>query len=166
MKLSRFHTLFLALCAAWLLLSLSACGGGNVTVADLPTYPDAVRLQAGEDPIADTLAQNMAQNAAMTSGMGGLGGSIEQVAFRLPAGTTWDDLNGFLSRELKAAGWSEGMGGPGGNLASQALASANAGNDMVQTGMWNKGKQILTVYRLTDPNNVDQPYLIVSLNTN
>ena len=160
-----FSKCLLAVCAT-LLLALAACGGGNATVADLPTYPDAVRLQAGEDPIADTLAQNMAQNAAMTSGMGGLGGSIEQVAFRLPAGTTWDQLNGFLSTELKAAGWSEGMGGPGGNLASQALASANAGNDMFQTAMWNKGKQVVTVFRLVDPNNASQPYLIVSLNTN
>jgi hypothetical protein len=155
----------LALCAT-LLLALAACGGGgNVTVADLPTYPDAVRLQAGEDPIADTLAQNMAQNAALTSSMG-VGGSIEQVAFRLPAGTTWDQLNGFLTTELDAAGWETGMGGPGGDLASQALASASAGNDMFQTAMWNKGDQILTVFRLADPNTPDQPYLIISLNTN
>jgi hypothetical protein len=165
MKLLTLRTLLFTLCAT-LLLALTACGGGDVTVADLPTYPDAVRLQAGEDPIADTLANNMAQNSAMTSGMGGLGGSIEQVAFRLPAGTTWDQLNGFLSTELDAAGWGTGMGGPGGDLASQALASANAGNDMFQTAMWNKGDQILTVFRLTDPNNAEQPYLIISLNTN
>jgi hypothetical protein len=165
MKTQTLRLVVLAFCAT-LLLALTACGASAVTVADLPTYPDAVRLQAGEDPIADTLANNMAQNAAMTSGMGGLGGSIEQVAFRLPAGTTWDQLNGFLTTELDAAGWDTGMGGPGGDIASQALASANAGNDMFQTAMWNKGDQILTVFRLTDPNNAEQPYLIVSLNTN
>jgi hypothetical protein len=153
--------LLVAVCAA-LTLILAACGGSSaVAVDDLPAYPDAVRLQAGEDPIADTLAQNMALNSSL-----GMGGSIEQVAFRLPEGTTWDDLNGFLSTELKAAGWETGMGGPGGAIASQALTSANTGNDLFQTAMWNKGKQILTVYRLADPNNPDQPYLIVSLNTN
>ncbi|MBK8430657.1 MAG: hypothetical protein IPL28_04935 [Chloroflexi bacterium] len=165
MKTKTLRLVVLAFCAT-LLLALVACGGGgNVTVADLPTYPDAVRLQAGEDPIADTWANNMAQNAAMTSSLG-VGGSIEQVAFRLPAGTTWDQLNGFLTTELDTAGWETGMGGPGGDIASQALASANAGNDMFQTAMWNKGDQILTVFRLTDPNNAEQPYLIVSLNTN
>ncbi|MBK8433100.1 MAG: hypothetical protein IPL28_18180 [Chloroflexi bacterium] len=56
------------------------------------------------------------------------------------------------------------MGGPGGDIASQALASANAGGTMFQTAMWNEGDQILTVFRLTTPTTPSNPYLIVSLN--
>lgn len=164
MKLT-FKTLVVLALSALSLLALAACGGGAVTVADLPTYPDAVRLEKGDDPIADTLATNMEQNAALTGSLG-MGGSIEQVAFRLPEGATWDQVNSFLDKELKAAGWDSGMGGPGGDIASQALASANAGNDMFQTAMWNKGSQVLTVFRMVDPSNESQPYLILSLNTN
>ncbi|MFZ0547024.1 MAG: hypothetical protein WAM60_16385, partial [Candidatus Promineifilaceae bacterium] len=91
---------------------------------------------------------------------------VEQKAFRLPAGTTWDQVNSFFGSELDTAGWDSGIGGIGGDLASSALETANASNDAFQTAIWSKGKQNLTVIRSTDFTNPDQPYLILSLATN
>lgn len=147
-------------------LILAACGGGSaVTVDDLPVYPDAVALQPGEDPVADTLANNAEQDAALRADLG-VGGSTVQKAFRLPAGATWDQVKTFFDGELDSAGWESGLGGPGGDIANAALESANAGNELFQTAMWSKGKQNLTVIRTVDAQNPDQPYLILSLATN
>ncbi|MCB0033230.1 MAG: hypothetical protein KDE51_04400 [Anaerolineales bacterium] len=161
-RLIRF-TLFTIL--ATLLSLLVACGGGAVAAADLPVYPAAVQLQTGEDPIADTLANNMAQDAAMRNSLG-VGGKMEQMVFRLPENTSWDQVNNFFDAELKAAGWDSGLGGMAGSIAADAMASANAGNEMFQMGMWSKGQQNLTLTRMVDVSNTTQPYLILSLNTN
>jgi hypothetical protein len=145
---------------------LSACGGGGgVVVADLPVYPDAVALLPGDDPVADTLANNAEQDAALRTDLG-VGGSVEQKAFRLPAGTTWDQVKTFFGGELEGDGWKSGLGGIGGDIASDALETANASNEYFQTAMWSKGKQNLTVIRSLDAQNPDQPYLILSLATN
>ncbi len=146
-------------------LMLAACGGGAATVSDIPAYPDATALQPGEDPIADTLIKNMEQDASLRANMG-VGGSIEQMAYRLPAGTTWDQVNGFYEKELNGAGWKSGIGGPGGNLASDIMSSVNSSNDLFQMASWNKGKQILTIIRNTNPTDEADVYLIMSLNTN
>lgn len=152
--------------ASLLILVLVGCGGSEaVKVADIPAFTDAVALKAGEDPIADTLIKNMEQNNALTTSMG-VGGTIEQMAYKLPAGTTWDAVNSFYKEKLEADGWSSGMGGPGGDIANQALEAANQGNDLFQTAMWNRGKQILTIVRQADPTDESKLYLIFSLNTN
>lgn len=152
----------------WLVLlslSLAACGGKTATINDIPAYPDAAALQPGEDPIADTLVNNMEQDASLRANIG-TGGSIEQMAYRLPAGTTWDQVKSYYDKELDSAGWDSGMGGPGGNLAGNILESVNTGNDLFQIASWNKSKQILTLIRNVDPTDDSQVYLIMSLNTN
>lgn len=161
--MTRKNLLSLFVLLAISIFSLVACGGGEVTISDLPVYPDAAALVPGEDPIADTLVQNMEQNAALQSSMG-TGGSLEQKAFSLPAGTTWDDVNNFYTEQLD--GWESGMGGVAGDMANDILASANAGNELFQTAMWSNGNQILTVIRQADPTNPEAIYLFLSLNTN
>ncbi len=142
---------------------LSACGSDPVTVDDLPVYPDAVALQPGEDPIADTLLNNAEQDQALRSDLG-VGGSVVQKAYRLPEGTTWEQVKGHFDGQL--GGWESGLGGVGGGLANDILDSANVGNELFQTTIYSKDDQSLTVFRMTDALNPDQPYLILSLATN
>jgi len=148
-----------------LVLVLAACGSKPVALTDLPAYAGAVALQPGEDPVADTLAQNMEQNAQITSSLG-VDSKIEQMAYRLPADTSWDDVLAFYKKELEGSGWKSGLGGPGGDIAGDILNQANAGNDLFQMSMFSKGKQSLTIIRTADPLNPSQPYLIFSLATN
>lgn len=158
-------TFVLTLLFLFAALILSACGSDPATVSDLPVYPDAVALQPGDDPVADTLANNAEQDAALRGNLG-VGGSVEQKAFRLPEGTTWEQVKSFFDGELDAAGWESGLGGLAGDLAGDVLESANAGNELFQTAIWSKDKQNLTVFRMTDATNPAQPYLILSLATN
>jgi hypothetical protein len=117
---------------------LAACRGGVVTLSDIPVYSGATLLQPGQDPIADTLVQNMEQDASLRGGLG-VGGSMEQIAYRLPAGATWEQVKSFYDKELDAAGWKSGVGGPAGSMASTIMESANAGNTLFQTAIWSKG---------------------------
>ena len=154
------------LCLALILLVVSsACGGKAATAADLPLFPGAVELKPGEDPIADTLAKNMEQDAALRQNMG-VGGKIEQKVYRLPADGAWDAVKAFYDKELKAAGWKSGMGGIGGDIANQALETANQANEMFKTAVWSKGKQVFTIFRLLETPTATQAYLIISLNSN
>ncbi|MBP7044651.1 MAG: hypothetical protein KBE23_17995 [Chloroflexi bacterium] len=157
--------LFLGLLVGLLVL-LAACGGKAATMADIPAYPDAVALEPGVDPIADTLVNNMVQDAQVRSSVGA-GGQIEQKAYRLPAGTTWEQVQSFYNDKLGGDGWENGLGGIAGNLAGDIMNSVNEGNDMFQTGIWSKDKQTLTLIRVADSvTGEDSFFLILSLATN
>ncbi|MBN2549284.1 MAG: hypothetical protein JXB15_09010 [Anaerolineales bacterium] len=148
-----------------LALLVSACGSQPATSADLPTYPGAVALKPGEDPVADTLAKNMEQDASIRQSMGA-GGKIEQFSYRLPADGNWEAVKAFYDKELKAAGWKSGVGGIAGDIANQAIEAATQGSDMMKMSMWSKGKQTLTIIRLQELPTSTQAYLIISLNSN
>lgn len=156
--------LMIVVAAMLLSMLLAACGPQNVAIADLPVYPGAVELKPGESAIGDTLAQNMQQDAAMRQSAG-VGGSTEQKGFTLPGDAGWDAVKAFYADELKAAGWAEGMGGPGGGIASQMIEQANQGNDLFQTAMFNKGNQVLSVIRVASPTDPSTVELILSLST-
>lgn len=157
--------LFLGLLVGLLVL-LAACGGKAATIADIPAYPDAVPLEPGVDPVADTLVNNMVQDAQVRSSVGA-GGQIEQKAYRLPAGTTWEQVQSFYNDKLGGDGWENGLGGIAGNLAGDIMNSVNEGNDMFQTGIWSKDKQTLTLIRVADSvTGEDSFFLILSLATN
>jgi len=156
---------FLVSLAMMVLLAASGCGGGATSAAELPAYPGAVMLKPGEDPVADTLAKNMEQDAAIRQGMG-VGGKIEQLAYRLPADGTWESVKAFYDKELQAAGWKGGLGGIAGDIANQALEAASQGSDMMKFTMYSKGKQTLTIFRLMESPDSTQAYLIISLNSN
>jgi hypothetical protein len=156
-------TLWLTLVLA--LFTLVACSGRAASLGDIPAYDGAAALKAGEDPIADTLIQNMEQDAGLRTNLG-VGGSIEQMAYRLPEGTTWEQVKSYYDKELNAAGWKSGAGGAAGSMASTIMESANAANPLFQTAIWSKGKQTLTLVRNINPTNEAEVYLIMSLNTN
>ncbi|MCA9971044.1 MAG: hypothetical protein KC425_12550 [Anaerolineales bacterium] len=162
----KFRTPFiLALLAALLAFVLAACGSDPATLADIPAYDGATAVQPGEDAVADTLVQNMEQDASLRGSLG-VGGSIEQMAYRLPADTTWEQVKGFYNGALGDAGWESGTGGPGGDLASSIMESASASNPLFQTSLWSRDDQTLTLVRTVNPTNEAEVYLILSLNTN
>lgn len=148
-----------------LVFVLAACGSKPVTLADIPAYPEATLLKPGDDPVADTLAQNMAQDAQIRTSVG-VGGGIEQQAYRLPAGASWDAVSKFYTDELTAAGWKVGLGGPGGDIAGDIMNQVNTENSIFQTTIFSKGKQTLTLIRTADPLNAEAQYLLFSLATN
>jgi hypothetical protein len=154
----------LAVLAVYLIV-LPGCGG-SVTSGDLPKYPGAVELKAGETVIGNTLAQNMKQDEAVRKAMG-TGGKIEQKGFKLPADAQWDQVKGFYDKELKAGGWESGLGGVAGGFVdvNAVMGAANQGNDLFQTAIWSKGKQTLTVAMVTSPTDRKDRELILSLSS-
>ena len=160
-SLMRMPTLLMLLLSA---LLLGACGSKPVTLADLPVYPGATELKPGESTIADTLKNNGQQDAAVRQAAG-VGGSTTQKGFDLPADATWDQVKAFYTDKLKASGWTEGLGGPAGTVANQALSQVNQASSAFQTNMYSKDKQTLTVMRLTLPSDATKVQLILSLST-
>lgn len=139
-------------------LVLAACGAPQATLNDIPAYPEAAQLQAGESAIGDTLANNNQVDAAARAQLG-VGGKTEQQGYRLPTGAEWEQVKGYYDDKLKAAGWSTS------NLVSGLLEQANQGNDLFRTANWQKGKQNVTIIMLTSPVDAGQKELIVSLST-
>ncbi len=149
-----------------ILVFLAACGGGAVAIGDIPAYPDATALEPGVDPVADTLVNNMAQDAQIRDSVN-VGGQIEQKAYRLPAGASWDDVQSFYNDKLGDDGWESGLGGIAGSIAGDVMSSVNDGNDMMQTTFWSRGKQTLTMIRVAEDVAGDGDFLLImSLATN
>ena len=164
---SKVSIFFLALI---LVIAAAGCGGGAAgggggSGGGQPVYTGAVELKPGEDPIADTLAKNMQQDASIRQNMG-VGGSMEQKVYKLPADGSWDAVKAYYDQALTAGGWQKGPGGPAGEIANQALEAANSANEMVKTAVWSKGKQILTIVWMVEQPGASQKYLITSLNSN
>ncbi len=148
---------------AMFLVAMPGCGS-NATSGDLPRYPGAAQLKPGESAVGSTLAQNMKQDAAVRQASG-MGGKIEQLGFKLPAESTWEQVKGFYDKELKAGGWESGLGGVAGGFVdiNAVMGAANQGNDLFQTAIWSKGKQTLTVVMVISPTDRKQRELILSL---
>lgn len=156
----KLRILFVALVA---LVVLSGCGslGGSspVGINDLPVYPGAIELKAGDSRIADTLANNSQQISALSQSAG-VGGKTEQKGFSLPKDAAWDAIKKFYDDKLKSAGWSEPN-----SMASNILAQVNSQNDAFQTVIYTRGNQNLSVLRvMLDPTTKDMA-LIYSLST-
>lgn len=150
---------------AVMLIVQPACGG-NATANDLPKFPGATELKAGESTIGNTLAQNMKQDASVRQAMGA-GGKIEQKGFKLPGDANWEQVKNFYDKELKTGGWESGLGGVAGGFVdiNAVMGAANKGNDLFQTAIWSKGKQTLTVALVTNPTDKKQRELILSLSS-
>ena len=162
MKIKTFMPFFiLAVC----LIVLPDCGG-TATSGDLPKYPGATELKAGDSTVGNTLAKNMKQDAAMRQAIG-TGGKTEQTGLKLPADTTWEQVKRFYDKELKAGGWESGLGGAAGGFidVNAVMGAANKGNDLFQTAIWSKRKQTLTVAMVTSPTDKKQRELILSLSS-
>ena len=57
------------------------------------------------------------------------------------------------------------MGGIGSDLVNNVMSEVNKSNDMVQTALFSKGNQTLTVLRAVSPTNANEVELILSLST-
>ena len=160
----RAGKLVSAACLALAVFLLTACGGGAAAIADLPVYPEARELKAGESTIGDTLKNNMEQDKAMRDAVGA-GGKTEQRGFKAPAGATWDKVKAFYADKLKADGWSEGAGGIAGSMVSDVMNQVNSSNEMFQTALFSKGNQTLTVVRVVNPVDTNDVELVLSLSS-
>ena len=158
-------SLFLGLLAISLIF-LVACGSKAVTMDEIPAYPEATALEPGADPVADTLVENMAQDAQIRTDVG-VGGQIEQKAYRLPAGATWDDVESFYNDKLGANDWENGLGGIAGNIAGDMMGTVNQANEMMQIGTWSRDKQTLSLVRVAETTDSNGSFLLIlSLATN
>lgn len=144
------------------LFVLTACGSNEVTLSEIAIFPGATAVNPGDDSVADTLMKNMEQDAALRADLG-IGGSVEQIAHKLPSGTSWEEVKDFYDEALAKEGWDSGLGGIAGKFANDALEAASEGTG---TSIWSKDKQTLTLLRLVDPVDQSAPYLIFSLATN
>lgn len=156
MDRNRLAALLLALCAA---LLLAACGPKTATLTDLPAYPGATALQPGESALAATLADNNATDAAMREQIG-VNGAVDQMGYRLPAETTWEQVKGFYDEKLKADGWGTN------SMVTGITEQVNQGNELFQTTNWQRGRQNVTVIMLGSPTDPSLKELIVSLASN
>ncbi len=157
----KFKILFVSLLA---LLALSACsmigGGGNpVGINDIPAYPGATELKAGDSTLANTLANNSQQITALSQSAGA-GGKTDQKGYALPSDATWDAIKKFYDDKLKSAGWSEPN-----SMVSGILSQVNTQNDAFQTTVYQRGNQTLSVIRVMMDPTSKQATLIFSLST-
>lgn len=161
--LTKIKTLAIA---ALSVAMMTACGGGGAAmeIKDLPVYPGATELKPGESRIAETLQKNMEQDAQIRNAVGS-GGKTEQKGFKIPADASWDKVKTFYTDKLKATGWSEGIGGPGGAIANNVLNQVNAQNSAFQNTIYSKGNQTLAVFRMADPTDKSSVVVIASLST-
>lgn len=157
----KYGKYFLAgLMLALVLVAISACGGSSpVTVNDLPAFPGATELKAGDSTLADTLAKNTQQITALSQSAG-VGGKTEQKGYSLPQDSNWDAIKKFYDDKLKSSGWSEPSG-----IAANVLSQINSQNPAFQTATYQRGNQNLSIIRvMTDP-TTQQTVLIFSLTT-
>jgi hypothetical protein len=158
--------IFMSFIILAIVLMIQPACGGNASAGDLPKFPGAMELKAGESTIGGTLANNMKQDAALRQAMG-TGGKIEQTGFKLPGNATWEQVKSFYDKELKTSGWESGLGGVAGGIVdiNAVMGAANQGNDLFQTAIWSKGKQTLTVAMVNNPTDQKQRELFLSLST-
>ncbi len=156
----KLVTLFVSILTVVL---LSACGmiGGTspVSIGDIPAYPGATELKAGDSTLANTLAKNSQQITALSQSAGA-GGKTEQKGYALPADATWDAVKKFYDDKLKGAGWSEPN-----STVSGILSQVNTANDAFQTVVYQRGNQNLSVIRVMIDPTTKQTVLIFSLTT-
>ncbi len=145
-------------------LFLVSCTSKPVSLSEVPVYTGAVE-QTADKGIGATLAKNNQIDAAMRNAVG-VGGKTEQKGYVLPKETTWAQVKDFYDSKLKSSGWAAGGGGKAGNIANDVMNVVNQNNPMMQTAIWAKGKQNLTVMLVTNPVNKTEKNLILSLSTN
>src|ERR1051325_7797625 len=76
--------------------ALAACGGGSpATLATIPLPPYVTQLEAGGNPLADSIAGSFHQLK------GPQGSTVEVQVYTLPADTAWDQVKGFYEDEIK-----------------------------------------------------------------
>jgi len=138
-------------------------GGGSVSLGDLPVFPGATELKAGESNIGNTLKNNMETDKKIRESMGPLAtkGGVEQKGFSLPAEAQWKDIEDFYNKKLTALGWESGLGGVAGKFIDVNQTMNTGNNKLSQTVIYTKGNQTLTIIMIT----TGKKQMILSLST-
>lgn len=134
-------------------LTLAACtiptggrviGGQPVAISELPTYPGATELSAGQSKIIDPL---FAPAQRETPPFIGLGIEVEksQRNFSVPPETKFADIKAFYSDKLLAGGWREDA------AMREFTNSANTAMQDLQGAIWVRVDQTLLIVLATDP---------------
>lgn len=75
---------------------LAACGGSSpVTLDAIPLPPNATQLEAGSNPLAETMADGFRDS------MGPQGDKVEVQLYSLPADADWGAIKNFYEQEIK-----------------------------------------------------------------
>lgn len=67
---------------------------------DIPIYPGATRIDAADDPIASALVESMEEVAVKDVSI-----DANSRVYALPSGSTWQDVMGFYTVEMKDTDW-------------------------------------------------------------
>ncbi|MEN8154571.1 MAG: hypothetical protein ABFR75_11175 [Acidobacteriota bacterium] len=155
--------LFMSIVVVTGLFLMFACGGSVISLADIPVFPGAEELKAGESDLGNTLKNNMEADKKVRESMGPLAakGSVEQKGFSLPAKSQWKDIKDFYDKELTSLGWKSGLGGVAGKFVDVNKAMNAGGNKLAKTIIYSRGKQTLTIVMVTTP----KKHIILSLST-
>jgi hypothetical protein len=135
-----------------LLVTLGACsvqsggrviGGQPVTIGELPTFPGATELNAGESKIVDPVFGPAQRETPPFIGLG-IEVDKSQRNFRVPRETTFDEIKAFYADKLLAGGWRE-------DPAMRVFTgAANERLDNIQGSIWLRVDQSLLLVLVTD----------------
>ncbi len=142
--LSACGLLFFAACAAN--AGGRVIGGQPIAIGELPTYPGAVELNAGESKIIEPIFGPAQRETPPFIGLG-----IEVVKtqrnFRVPQETRFNQVKEFYADKLQAGGWRE-------DAAMRVfINNANEQIENVQGAIWVRVDQTLLLVMATDPSN-------------
>jgi hypothetical protein len=110
------------------LVTLVACGSEPIAFADIPMHPAATPLQAGSNPLADSVGNSFRE------AVGKEDVQVDVQLYALPVDTSWEEVKGFYKEQIaddweadtrlaqdteafKTIGWSHG-----GFVGEQGLA--------------------------------------------
>lgn len=100
--MNRSWTPVLALLSALAVLLVACQPSEPVAMSDLPLYPGAQPLAAGENETADQILSLL--DAALEESTGE-GTTIESALYTLPQGESWESVRAFYERELANTAW-------------------------------------------------------------
>ncbi len=135
-----------------LTLSIAACsiptggrviGGQPIDISELPTYPAATELSAGQSVLIE---QTFGPAQRETPPFIGLGIEVEkeQRNFRVPSGTTFADVKAFYADKLLSGGWREDP------AMREFTNNANSQVQNLQGAIWVRIDQTLLIVLATD----------------
>ncbi len=117
-------------------LLVSACGGGEpIALTDIPTFPNATPIDAGQNQTADLFLDTV--QSSLPESM-----TAESSLYTLPAGTAWADVQSHYSNAVSEGDW-------------EAASELNQESEFINVAGWQRGglagEQILMVAQGNDP---------------
>jgi hypothetical protein len=149
-----------------ILLTLASCsiptggrviGGQPIVISELPTYPGATELSAGQSSVIDPIFGAAQRETPQFIGLG-IEVVKEQRNFKVSTETTFSDLKAFYGDKLLAGGWREDA------AIREFTNNANLQVENMQGAIWNRIDQTLLVVLATDATTGDKEFTL-SLST-